>query len=299
MKDLIVIGAGCAGLTAALYAARAGKSVLILEAEGIGGQITAAPAVENYPGVPVMSGMEFADRLYEQVTKLGVETELTTVQRIEDGKDHKTAITEDGNFEAKAIILATGAKHRHLDVPGEEKFSGHGVSYCAMCDGAFFKGRPVAVIGGGNTALTDALYLAATCSSVVIIHRREEFRADADLVARAKKLPNIQWVLNSVVEEFLGTANLSSIRVYNKVTEKRDEIPADAAFIAIGQEPSNAAFASLAVTDAEGYFVAGEDGTTKTSGIYVAGDCRAKALHQLTTAAADGANAAMSAWKIG
>ena len=179
MTDLIVVGAGPAGLTAALYAARAGKTVKIIDAEGIGGQIAKSPLVENYPGIAKMSGMSFADNLYEQVSSLGVEFELSAVLRMEKGENGThVVVTEDGNCNARAVILATGAKHRLLNVPGEDEFQGRGISYCALCDGAFFKGRPVAVIGGGNTALTDAIYLSAIASEVTILHRRDEFRAE-------------------------------------------------------------------------------------------------------------------------
>ena len=218
MTDLIVVGAGPAGLTAALYAARAGKTVKIIDAEGIGGQIAKSPLVENYPGIAKMSGMSFADNLYEQVSSLGVEFELSAVLRIEKGENRThIVVTEDGNFNARAVILATGAKHRLLNVPGEEEFQGRGISYCALCDGAFFKGRPVAVIGGGNTALTDAIYLSAIASEVTILHRRDEFRADESLMDRARSIPNILWLPNVNIKEFQGSGNLTAIRYTDKL----------------------------------------------------------------------------------
>ena len=296
MTDLIVVGAGPAGLTAALYAARAGKTVKIIDAEGIGGQIAKSPLVENYPGIAKMSGMSFADNLYEQVSSLGVEFELSAVLRIEKGENGThIVVTEDGNFETRAVILATGAKHRLLNVPGEEEFQGRGISYCALCDGAFFKGRPVAVIGGGNTALTDAIYLSAIASEVTILHRRDEFRADESLMDRARSIPNILWLPNVNIEEFQGSGNLTAIRYTDKLNGKL--LKTDAAFIAIGQVPNNGIFNQITDLDENGYFISNESGATKSPGIFVAGDCRKKDVRQLTTAIADGANAAVAAWK--
>jgi len=297
MTDIIVVGGGCAGLTAALYAARAGKSVMVFEAENIGGQITAAPLIDNYPGMPHVSGMQFADSLYEQVTELGVVIELEPVLRIESSPDFKTVITEDSRYECRAVILATGARHRTMGLPREEEMTGHGISYCAVCDGAFYKDRPVAVVGGGNTAVGDALFLSSCCKSVTIIHRREKFRADASLLARAKEKSNIHWKTGTVPEELLGGDNLTGIRVRSQITGDKSDIEVDALFIAIGQIPENAAFAGLIATDDAGYLLAGEDCTTNVSGIYAAGDCRTKAVRQLTTAVADGANAAKAAWE--
>ncbi len=298
MTDLIVVGAGPAGLTAALYAARAGKTVKIIDAEGIGGQIAKSPLVENYPGIAKMSGMSFADNLYEQVSSLGVEFELSAVLRIEKGENGThIVVTEDGDFESRAVILATGAKHRLLNVPGEDEFQGHGISYCALCDGAFFKGRPVAVIGGGNTALTDAIYLSAIASEVTILHRRDEFRADESLMDRARSIPNILWLPNVNIEEFQGSGNLTAIRYTDKLNGSEKLLKTDAAFIAIGQVPNNGIFNQITDLDENGYFISNESGATKFPGIFVAGDCRKKDVRQLTTAIADGANAAVAAWK--
>lgn len=298
MTDLIVVGAGPAGLTAALYAARAGKTVKIIDAEGIGGQIAKSPLVENYPGIAKMSGMSFADNLYEQVSSLGVEFELSAVLRIEMGENGThIVVTEDGDFETRAVILATGAKHRLLNVPGEEEFQGRGISYCALCDGAFFKGRPVAVIGGGNTALTDAIYLSAIASEVTILHRRDEFRADESLMDRARSIPNILWLPNVNIEEFQGSGNLTAIRYTDKLNGSEKLLKTDAAFIAIGQVPNNSIFNQITDLDENGYFISNESGATKSPGIFVAGDCRKKDVRQLTTAIADGANAAVAAWK--
>jgi len=297
MTDIIVVGGGCAGLTAALYAARAGKSVIVFEAENIGGQITAAPQIDNYPGMPHVSGMQFADSLYEQVTELGVEIELEPVITVESSPSCKTVITENSRYECRAVILATGSKHRVMGLPREEELTGHGISYCAVCDGAFYKDRPVAVVGGGNTAVGDALFLSSCCKSVTIIHRRVEFRADASLMTRAKAKSNIYWMTGSVPEELLGGNNLNGIRVFSQTTGERSVLAVDALFIAIGQIPENSAFAGLLAMDDAGYLLAGEDCTTNVSGIYAAGDCRTKTVRQLTTAVADGANAAKAAWE--
>ena len=297
MTDIIVVGGGCAGLTAALYAARAGKSVLVFEAENIGGQITAAPQIDNYPGMPHVSGMQFADSLYEQITELGVEIELEPVLRVESSPACKTVITENSRYECRAVILATGSKHRMMGLPREEELTGHGISYCAVCDGAFYKDRPVAVVGGGNTAIGDALFLSSCCKSVTIIHRRGEFRADASLLARAKAKSNIYWMIGTVPEELIGGNNLTGIRLRSQTTGEGSVLAVDALFIAIGQIPENSAFAGLLAMDDAGYLLAGEDCTTNVSGIYAAGDCRTKAVRQLTTAVADGANAAKAAWE--
>ena len=296
MKDVIIVGGGCAGLTAALYAARAGKSVLVFEAENIGGQITAAPYVDNYPGIPHVSGMAFADGLYQQVIDLGVEVELDRVLSIQDTAEGKIVTAEGGEYSGKTVIIATGAKHRKIGLPQEDKWIGHGISYCSVCDGAFYKGSPVAVVGGGNTAMCDALFLASICESVTIIHRRCEFRADAHLLERVRKAENVRILTDSIVEELTGEKNLSGIRVRNCASGDVQDLAVEALFVAIGQVPQNAAFAHLLDTDEEGYLIAGEDARTNVAGIFAAGDCRTKEIRQLTTAVADGANAAMAAW---
>ena len=297
MRDIIVVGGGCAGLTAALYAARAGKSVLVFESENIGGQITAAPQIDNYPGVPHVSGMQFADSLYEQVIELGVEIELDLVVRIENSPDCKIVFTEDDRYECRAVILATGSKHRTLGLPREEELTGHGVSYCAVCDAAFYKDLPVAIVGGGNTAVGDALFLSSCCDSVTIIHRRDEFRADASLIKRAQNTKNIHWITGVVIEELLGQHNLNGIRVRSKMTGEKSDIAVDALFIAVGHVPDNSVSRGLISSDSSGYIIAGEDCTTNIPGIYAAGDCRVKTVRQMTTAVADGTNAAMAAWE--
>lgn len=294
MKDLIIIGAGCAGLTAALYAARAGKSVLIFKKESIGGQIASSPLIENYPGVPRMSGIVFADHLFSQVTELGVELEIDEVIKIEPQESVHHVFTSNQKYEAKAVIIATGAKHRTLGLEKEEQFTGHGVSYCALCDGAFFKNKRVAVVGGGNTAITEALYLSTYCESVTVIHRRDSFRAEASLMNQAELKSNIFWIKDTVVQELVGEKSLSGLKLLNTKTNSTSSLSVDGLFVAIGHLPQTNPFSGLVPIDSEGFFDIGEDCRTPVPSIYVAGDCRKKNMRQLTTAVADGANASMA-----
>jgi thioredoxin reductase (NADPH) len=294
MKDLIIIGAGCAGLTAALYAARAGKSVLIFEKESIGGQIASSPLIENYPGVPRMSGIEFADHLFSQVTELGVELEIDEVIKIEPQESVHYVFTSNQKYEAKAVIIATGAKHRTLGLDKEELLTGHGVSYCALCDGAFFKNKRVAVIGGGNTAITEALYLSTYCESVTVIHRRDSFRADLRLMSQAESKSNIFWIKDTVVQGLEGDQKLSGLKLLNTKTNSTSSLSVDGLFVAIGHLPQTKLFSGLVPINSEGFFDIGEDCKTPVPSIYVAGDCRKKNMRQLTTAVADGANASMA-----
>ncbi len=294
MKDLIIIGAGCAGLTAALYAARAGKSVLIFEKESIGGQIASSPLIENYPGVPRMSGIEFADHLFSQVTELGVELEIDEVIKIESEGSVHHVFTSSQKYDAKAVIIATGAKHRTLGLEKEELFTGHGVSYCALCDGAFFKNKRVAVIGGGNTAITEALYLSTYCESVTVIHRRDSFRAEASLMNQAELKSNIFWTKDTIIQELVGEKSLSGLKLLNTKTNSTSLLSVEGLFVAIGHLPQTKAFSELVPIDAEGFFDIGEDCKSPVPSIYVAGDCRKKNMRQLTTAVADGANASMA-----
>lgn len=295
MYDIIIIGGGTAGLTAAIYAARAGKKAVIFENSAIGGQIATSPRVENYPGIMQISGMEFADRLYEQAISLGVDFEIGNVIGISDDGKVKKVTTDDGEYECKAVIIATGVKHRKLEVPGEETLAGRGVSYCAICDGAFFKGKTVAVIGGGSSALISADLLSDGCAEVYLVHRRDEFRGEEKLVASLKEKKNIKFVLCSVVEEIKGDGKVSSVSLRNTKTDETSELELDGVFVAVGQAPENANFASVVDLDEYGYIVAGEDTKTSHEGIFAAGDCRTKAVRQLTTAAADGAVAALAA----
>ncbi len=294
MTDIIIIGAGTAGLSAAIYALRAGKSVLVFEQLAYGGQIINTPEIENYPGIKSISGFDFAQGLYEQAVALGAELKYEQVSGIEDGEVKKVK-TSGAEYECRAVILATGAKNRPLGLDREQELIGSGISYCATCDGAFFKGRTVAVNGGGNTALEDAFFLSNYCRKVYIIHRRDEFRGEVKQVEKLKAKENIEFVLNSTITELVGENELSGVKVHDKVTGEDKLIDVEGLFIAIGQMPENAAFAPLIELDKGGYIVAGEDCRTNVEGIFAAGDCRTKTVRQLTTAAADGAVAALAA----
>ena len=294
MYDIIIIGAGTAGLSAAIYGLRAGKKVLVLEQLSYGGQIVNTPEIENYPGIKNISGFDFATGLYEQATALGAEVRYEQVTGIADGAE-KQVITTEGTYSCKAIIIATGAKNRPLGLEREEELIGGGVSYCATCDGAFYKNRPVAVNGGGNTALEDALFLSNSCSKVYLIHRRDSFRGEAKQVEQLKAKENVEFVLNATVTALLGEDQVEGVEVTDKISGEKRTLQVDGLFIAIGQMPENAVFAPLIKLDEAGYVVAGEDCRTNVEGIYAAGDCRTKTVRQLTTAAADGAVAALAA----
>lgn len=291
--DIVIVGAGTAGLTAAIYALRAGKTVLITEGEGFGGQITSSPRVENYPGISHISGSEFADNLVSQAMELGADVELERVIKIVDGK-MKTVITDSNSYSCKAVILATGARHRPLGVDGESELAGRGVSYCAVCDGAFYKDKDVAVVGGGDSALQSALFLSAYCKSVTLIHRRDEFRGEKALVSRIGEKENIKTLMNTRVVKLIGSDELDGIKIATGDDEPYS-IPLDGVFVAVGQMPDNEQFKDIAELDDYGYIIADESCRTKTEGIFVAGDCRTKEVRQLTTAAADGAVAALAA----
>ena len=294
MYDIIVVGGGPAGLTAALYALRADKSVLIIEKETFGGQITHSPKVENYPGFAEMSGNEFADKLLDQVLAQGAEIELSKVTGIKDG-DVKTVITEDGEFEAKAVVIAVGVKHRMLGAPGEADLVGHGISFCAVCDGAFYKDLDVAVIGGGNSALQEAILLSKTSKSVTVVQNLDYLTGEARLVAALSAEPNVKIILGSVVKEFKKSSDgkLDGVVITGKDGET--ELKVDGVFVAIGLVPENKPFEELAELNGYGYFDTDESCVTKTPGVFVAGDCRSKRIRQITTATADGAVAALAA----
>ena len=293
MYDIIIIGAGPAGLSAALYALRANKKVLVFEAKSYGGQILNAATVENYPGIEKITGYEYATNLFNQVKKLGCEFKFETVKRV---TEEKHIITDNGEYEAKAVIIATGVTNRKLNIEGEEEFVGKGVSYCASCDGNFYKGKIVAVNGGGNTALEDALYLSDIVKKIYVIHRRDEFRAEAKLLSDLKQKENVEFILNSTIKSINGSDLLESISVEDNEGNIK-ELKIDGLFIAIGQEPKNQIFANVADINEYGYIIS-EDGVhTKIEGIYVAGDTRVKFLRQLTTAVSDGSIAATMAIK--
>ena len=294
MYDIIVIGGGPAGLTAAIYARRAGKTVLVLEKDALGGQITWSPKVENYPAIPSVSGMELGNQMAEQAMEQGADVEIEEVIAMEDrGSSKLVRCTFGAEYEGKTVILATGARPRMLGLPREEDLVGNGVGYCAVCDGAFFRDQAVAVNGGGNSALQDAILLSEICSRVYLIHRRDRFRGEEALVSALREKNNVEFVLNASVTELLGEDELSGIVVDQNGTRRVIEV--SGLFVAIGPEPNNRAFEAFVELDKGGYAAAGENCLTKTEGLFVAGDCRSKKVRQVTTAAADGAVAALAA----
>ena len=293
--DIVVVGAGPAGLSAAIYGVRAGKSVLVLEALTHGGQIVNTPEIENYPGIKNISGFEFAQGLYEQAVALGAIVKYEKVNGIEVQDNIKLIKTAKEIYEAKAVILATGAKNRSLGLEREDSLLGLGISYCATCDGAFYRGRDVAVAGGGNTAIEDATFLANYCNKVYVIHRRDSFRAEDALVKALKTKENVEFVLDSNIKELIGTDGLEAVVVENKNNKESRKIEVAGLFVAIGQKPENNEFSSVVNLDDAGYILGGEDTKTNVSGIFVAGDTRTKAVRQLATAAGDGAVAGLGA----
>ena len=297
MFDIIVVGAGPAGMTAAIYARRAGKRVLVLEALSYGGQIINTPDIENYPVEAHISGFDFAQKLYEQVKGLGAEFAFEKVVEIRQGDGVKEVVTAKNTYTAKAVILATGSENRKLGLEGEDRLVGRGVSYCATCDGNFFRKKVVAVVGGGNTALEDAEYLADIAATVYLIHRRDSFRGEEANVAALKAKPNVEFVYNSNVTKLIYDKRLTAIEVSNKLDGSVRTIELNGLFVAVGRVPENQNFASLIQLDEAGYVPAGEDCHTSAPGVFVAGDNRAKAVRQLVTATADGAVAATEAVK--
>lgn len=299
MYDVVIVGAGIAGLTAAIYAKRAGKSVLVLEGRTYGGQIINTFQIENWPGDFGVSGVDLMQKIYKQATELGAEVEFEEVTAIEKTANEFVVKTEDEEYVAGAVILAVGAEDKKLGLASEEKFTGRGVSYCATCDGAFYKDKKVAVIGGGNTALYDALYLADIASKVYLVHRRNEFRGDEVLVERLSGKSNVEFVLGYVPEEILGDKKVTGIKLMpsDKVTGIKDgtKMGVDGVFVAVGKSPMTEKFAELVELDAGGYIKAAENCVTSCPGVFVAGDCRTKNIRQLVTAAADGAVAADAA----
>lgn len=295
MKDIIVVGGGPAGMTAALYALRNGKSALVIEKNGFGGQITHSPKVENYPGTLQMSGNEFADRMLEQILAQGAEIEIENVTAVEDHGDRKTVVTEEGGrFDGKAVIIATGVKHRMLGLPGENELVGEGVSFCAVCDGDFYTGKRVCVAGGGNSALQEALLLADKCEEVTILQDLEKCTGEQRLQDALFRRPNVRLLTGVKITGLAQEAGaLTGVTVRQGGAERT--LPCDGLFVAIGLIPQNDAFRSLADVNAYGYFDADERCLTKTPGVYVAGDCRSKTVRQLATAIADGACAALAA----
>ncbi len=295
--DIIILGSGPAGLSAAIYAQRARLSTLLIEEKPLsGGQILDTYEVDNYPGLPGITGFEMGQKFRAHADRLGAEVVNAQVLSVRLDGEKKIVTTQKGVYEAKTLIIATGAKHRRLGIPGEDKLVGMGVSYCATCDGAFFKGKTVAVVGGGDVALEDAIYLARTSEKVYLIHRRDELRGAKILQEKVKEASNIEPVLDSVVTEIKGEGQVSSILLSSKNGESR-ELEVQGVFIAVGIEPNSSAVKDLVAQDAGGYIVAGEDTKTSVEGVFAAGDVRTKQLRQVLTAAADGANAVTSAEK--
>ncbi|MCQ4948351.1 thioredoxin-disulfide reductase [Bittarella massiliensis (ex Durand et al. 2017)] len=293
--DIVIIGAGAAGMTAAVYAARGGNSAIVLEQNVHGGQIVNTGEVENYPAILSISGVEFAGNLYEQATSHGADIRYEKVTGFDFSGPVKVVETDEGRYECKAVILANGVVKRKLGVPGEEKFQGRGVSYCATCDGGFFRGKKTAVVGGGNTALEDALFLANLCEEVTLIHRRDEFRGDAHNVKAVLARENIRILYDTVPLEVLGGQQVTGLKVQNKKTGEESELAVDGVFVAVGQIPQNELFRGTVEMDESGFVAAGEDTKTNVPGVFAAGDTRQKLVRQLVTAAADGAVAAVMA----
>ena len=293
MYDIIIVGAGPAGLTAAIYASRANKKVLVLEAKSYGGQIINAAKIENYPGVDNISGFDYATNLYNQVKKYGVEIKYGTVTRV---TEDKKVYTDKENYSAKAVIIATGAFNRRLNIENEQNFIGKGVSYCATCDGNFYRNKDVAIIGGGQTAIDDAIYLSNIVNKIYLIYRGEKFKEGLSKIEELNSLSNVELIFNSIVQRINGEDKLSSIDIVDKNSNIKN-IRIDGLFIAIGQEPKNEIFKNILDINERGYIVTKDDVHTNIDGIYVAGDTRVKELRQLTTAVADGSLAATIAIK--
>ena len=292
MYDIIIIGAGPAGLTSGIYGKRAGKKVLILEALSYGGQIINSLDIENYPVESHISGFDFATKLYNQVKELEVEIKFEKVNEIKNSNEKKTVITSKNNYETKTVIIATGCSNRKLGLVNEDSFVGKGLSYCATCDGNFYKEKEVAVVGGGNTAIEDALFLSDLASKVYLIHRRDKFRADQKVVDLLKNKSNVEFILNSNITKLIGNERLEKIEINNN-----EEIKIDGLFVAIGKTPETAIFKDLITLDEYGYIDSGENCNTNIAGIFVAGDNRTKSVRQLVTATSDGAVAAIEAVK--
>lgn len=296
MYDIIIIGAGPAGLTAAIYARRAEKNVLVIEKGVFGGQVTFSPKIENYPGFGELSGNELADKMVEHAIALGAEFEMETVTEIKDG-DVKEVVTENGSFFARAVIISTGASHRHLGVEGEEKYIGNGISFCAVCDGAFYNGQDVTVIGGGNSALQEAILLTSGCKSVTVIQNLPTLTGEEALRNILLSKENARVVYSSVVSGFEGETSLTGVRIRNTETNEEATVKCDGCFVAIGLIPATEFVKNTVRLNSYGYVDAGESCLTDRKGIFVAGDCRSKEIRQIATAVADGASAALAAVK--
>lgn len=294
MYDLIIVGSGPAGLTAAIYARRAEKSVLVIEKETFGGEITHSPKVENYPGFNELSGNELAEKLLEQAMALGAEIEMDTVTGVE-GQGPFTVRGENAEYLGKTLIIASGSKHRRLGVPGEEELTGNGVSYCAVCDGPFYKGRSVAIIGGGNSALQQAVMMSEYCTKVTICQNLDFLTGEKKLQDILATRDNVEIILGVTVDHLEGEEELSAVVLNKEATGEKITIKPDGLFIAVGQAPENEPFKSVCDLDDWGYIISDESCTTKTPGVYAAGDCRTKSIRQIVTATGDGAVSALAA----
>lgn len=294
MYDIIIVGAGPAGLTAAIYGRRAGKTVLVLEKDTFGGQMTFSPKLENYPGFDVISGNALAQKMLEQALGLGADVDMDTVIDVLDG-EIKTVVCENAQYEAKSVIVAAGAHHRRLHLPHEEDYIGNGISFCAVCDGAFYQGQHVAVIGGGNTALQEVVLLADICKKVTVVQNLAFLTGESKLMQVLESKDNIEYIFSTVVEGYEGRDSLETICLHNTETDTHSKLDVDGIFLAIGTVPENTPFAKVAEINSQGYIVSDESGSVRTKGVFVAGDCRTKQYRQIATAIADGASAALNA----
>lgn len=295
MYDIIIIGAGPAGMTAALYAKQARKNILVLEKEIYGGQILKADKIKNYPGFKEISGYEFSNNLYNQLTDLGAEIKFEEVIEIISNEDFKEIKTKKGNYTAKSVIIASGAKNRKLNLNNEDKLIGKGISYCTTCDGMFFKDKVVAIYGGGNSAIDGALYLSNICEKVYLIYRQKDFKTDNENINKLKSTQNIECIFNTNIIDLLGDDKLESITL--KEDETQYNLDIDGLFIEIGYIPVSEICKNIINTDSKGYIIANEDCKTNMDGIFAAGDIRIKEVRQLTTACSDGTTAALNACK--
>lgn len=292
--DILIVGAGPAGLTAAIYARRAGKTVLVLERDTFGGQITFSPKLENYPGFAEISGNELAQRMLEQAMALGAEIDMDQVLAVRDGAV-KTVVGEARTYETKTVIIAAGARHRRLHLPREEEFIGNGLSFCAVCDGAFYRDRHVALVGGGNTALQEAVLLSEICERVTVVQNLPFLTGEQRLIEALAARPNVDYRYGTVVIGYEGGEALTALNLLQTESGTESRLAVDGAFLAIGTEPENAPFSAVAALNEQGYIAADESCRTETAGIFAAGDCRTKAYRQVATAISDGAAAALNA----
>lgn len=295
LYDIAIIGSGPAGLSAAVYALRAELKTVVFERDSMsGGQVLNTDEVDNYLGLPGINGFDLGTKFQEHAEQTGMQTISAQVMRIEEQEGIWTVVTDEGEYKTKTVLLATGTRHRKLEIPGEERLSGKGVSYCATCDGAFFRNKEVAVIGGGDVAVEDALYLSRLCKKVYVVHRREEFRAAPSLVRRMKETENIELILKFVPEEIFGEGVVEGLTIKEREEEKRMTLAVSGVFVAIGTVPESEIYKGIVPMDEAGYVLAGEDGKTQIPGIFAAGDIRTKKFRQIVTAVADGANAVHS-----